>query len=132
MRGHKRRNRRDLHHLMAQGYWMHALQQGASAAAGSRIVLHQLVNALNQQQLQASAGIARMVAALEATAFTPRQGGLKPGLSQEGDLKELRELRSIRSRSSGQFGRQGSELGAEMIVLLSQSPSALRCVKMNF
>jgi len=36
---------------MAQGYWMHALQQGASAAADSRMVLHQLVNALNQQQL---------------------------------------------------------------------------------
>jgi hypothetical protein len=71
MLDHHRSNRRDLNHLMAHWGWILPLQHSAAAAADLGEVLHHLVNPLNRQQLRASAGLARLTAALAASTFAP-------------------------------------------------------------
>ncbi len=68
---HQRRDRRDLDHLMPQRIRILAVQQRAAVAAGIRVVLHHLIHPLDRQQLRPSAGMARLAAALGATALTP-------------------------------------------------------------
>ena len=69
------------------------------AAASVRVVLHHLIHPLDRKQFRARAGMARLAAALAATALAPL-GRPKARPSLEGGLEELRELRPIRSRSS--------------------------------
>ena len=54
---------------MAQGFWIIALQQGAAAAAGIRVMIHYLVTALNWQQLRPGTRVALLAAALTASAL---------------------------------------------------------------
>ena len=75
---HQRRDRRDLDHLMAHGFWINTVQKLTATAAGIGVVIHHLI-------------------------YPPvplrRSGGLNPSPSLEGGLEELRELRLTRSRS---------------------------------
>ena len=93
---HQRGNRRDLDHLMAQGIEILSLEQGATAAAGIRVVIHHLIHPLDRQQLWSGSGMALLAAPLAATALATFWR-LKPRPSLEGGLEELRELRLIRS-----------------------------------
>jgi hypothetical protein len=67
MLDHHRRDRGDLDHLMAQWFLILSLQQRAAAAAGLRVTLRHLVNALNREQLRAGSLMARLATPLAAT-----------------------------------------------------------------
>jgi hypothetical protein len=69
MLDHQRRDRRDLHHLMAQRIWILSRQQRAATAAGIRVVFHHLINPLKRQQLWPRPGMAQLATALAATAL---------------------------------------------------------------
>jgi hypothetical protein len=71
MLDHQGGDRRDLDHLVPMGCRILSPQQGAAAAAGVRVVLDYLVNALDRQQLGPSAGMALLPTPLAATAFAP-------------------------------------------------------------
>ena len=83
--------------MMAQWFLILSLQQRAAAAAGLRVVLHYLVNALNRQQLRAGSWMARLAAAFAATALATllrlvaRRASAQqyPGPSLEGGLEEF-------------------------------------------
>jgi hypothetical protein len=70
------------------------------------VVLHHLIHSLDRQQLRPGSGLARLAAALAATALAPfwrlvaRRASAKrwQGQALEGGLEKLRELRPIRSR----------------------------------
>ena len=54
---------------MAQGVWILSIQQRAAAAAGIGVVLHHLIHPLDRQRLRPGSGMARLAAALAATAL---------------------------------------------------------------
>ena len=54
-----------------------ALEQGAATAAGIGVVLHHLIHRLDRQQPRSRPGMARLAAALAATALAPLRW-LKP------------------------------------------------------
>ena len=78
------RDRRDVNHLMDQWLWILSLQQGAAAAAGLRMVLHNLIHPLDRQQLRPRPGMARLASSLATTALSTHSSGLKPWLSLKG------------------------------------------------
>ena len=98
---HQRRDRRDLDYPMTQWIWINTLQQLTAAATGIGVVfhhlIHHLIHPLDRQQFRPTAGMARLTAALAATALVPLWR-LKPKHVTDGGLEELRELRPIRSR----------------------------------
>jgi hypothetical protein len=98
-----------------------SLQQGAAAAAGLRLVLHHIVNALNRQQLWTRTWMARLATLLAATAFAPLWW-LKPRAVTGGRLRGVAGTAADPLTQAGQFSRQGGELGAERLdlQLLSQ------------
>ena len=55
---------------MTHRLWIISLEQSAAAAAGIRVVIH-LIHPLDRQQFRPTAGMARLTAALAATALAP-------------------------------------------------------------
>ena len=122
---------------MPQRLWINALQQGAATAAGLRVVLHHLIHPLDRKQLRPGSWMARLSAPLAATAFASL-GWLKPRTITGRWLGGVTGAAADPLPQAGQFGGQGGELSAEMLVLLlllmamleqlkKSSPNADRC-----
>ena len=94
-------------------------------AAGIGVVLHHLIHPLDRQQPRSRAGMARLTAALAATALAPLRR-LKPRAVTGGRLGGFARAAADPLSQAGQFGRQGSELAAELVdvLLLSLDVSA--------
>ena len=104
------RDRWDLDQLMAQRTRILALQQGAAAAAGIRVVLNHHIHPLDWQQLRATAGMARLATALAATAFAALWG-LKTRAISGGWFGGVARAATDPFPQLSQFRRQGGELG---------------------
>ena len=93
----RRSRSRDLNQLMAQGSGVLAVQQRVAMSTGIGVVLLLLIHPLTRQTLQPRAGMARLAAALGASALPPLRC-LNPAPSLEGGVEAWREPRPIRSR----------------------------------
>jgi len=113
---HQRRYQQDLDHLMAQRRWIFSLQQRSAAAAGIQMVLHHIVNALQRQQLRASAVMARLAATFAATDFAAL-GPLRPRAIAGGRFGGIAGAAADPLPKVGQFGSQGGGLGAQLLNL---------------
>jgi hypothetical protein len=65
---HQRRDRRDLGHLMAQGFRIRTLQKRAATAASIWVVLHHLIHSFDRQQLRTATWMALFPSTHAATA----------------------------------------------------------------
>jgi hypothetical protein len=119
MLDHQRGDRRHLDHLVPMGCRILSPQQGAAAAAGIRVVLDYLVNALDLQQLRPSEGMALLPTTLAATALAA-ESWLKPRSVTGGRPGGVTPLTADPLAQAGQFRRQGGELLAELFVLPAQ------------
>ena len=124
MLDHHWRDRRDFNHLMAQRIRILALKQGAAAAAGIGVMVHHLIHPLDRQQLRPRSRMTRLTAALAATALAPCRR-LKPGPIAGGRFGGVARAAADPLPQAGQFGSQGGELAAELIVLLPESQNLL-------
>ena len=102
---------------MAQRIWVFSPQQGAAAAAGIGVVVHHLIHPLDRQQLRPSAGMARLTAALAATALAPCRR-LKARPVTGGRFGGVARAAADLLPQVGQFGSLGGELAAELLDLL--------------
>lgn len=122
----QRRDRRNLNHQMAHRLWIISLEQNASASAGIGVVFHHLIHPLDRQQLRPRSGMARLAAALAATALAPLwrlntqtiTGGRFGGVARAATNPHLQ---------AGQLARQGGELAAEQLNLLMLGKDQLSC-----
>ena len=105
---------------MPQRLWIIALQQGAAAAAGLRVVLHHLIHPLDRQQLRPRSWMARLSATLAATTFASL-GWLKPRAITGRWFGGVTGAAADPLPQAGQFGGQGGELYSELLVLLSEN-----------
>ncbi len=121
---HQRRDRRDLDHLMTHRLWIISLEQSAAAAAGIGVVFHHLIHPLDRQQFRPTAGMARLTAALAATALAPLWR-LKPKPVTGGWFGGVARAPVDPLPQLGQLARQGGELNAELIVLLPECRNLL-------
>jgi hypothetical protein len=83
-----------------------------SDAAGVSVVLHNLIHPLDRQQLPAIAGMSRLATSL--VAFRR----LKPQAVDGGRFEGIAEAAADSLTQDAQLGRQGAELGAELLTLL--------------
>ena len=60
-----------LDHLMTQWIWINTVQHLTATVAGIRVVIHHLIHSLDRQQYRPRSGMARLTAALAATALAP-------------------------------------------------------------
>ena len=88
------------------------------------MVLQRIVNPLNRQQFRAGSWMARLATPLATTAFAPL-GRLEPRAFAGGWFGGVAGTAADPLPQAGQFGRQGGELNAQLIVflLLSQDQS---------
>ena len=117
MLGHDGRDRWDLDQLMAQGSWVLARQQGAAAAAGVRVVIHHHIHPFDRQQLRTRSKMARLSAALAATA-PAALGRLKPRPIAGGWPGGVARAAADLFPQAGQLRYQGGELNAQLLNLL--------------
>lgn len=121
----RRSRSRDLNQLMAQGSGVLAVQQRVAMSTGIGVVLLLLpIHPLTRQSLQPRAGMARLAAALGASALPPLRC-LNPAPSLEGGVEAWREPRPIRSRrlasplaKVGQLAGKGGDWTAEKVKML--------------
>ena len=113
MLDHQRGDRRDLDHLMAQGFWINTVQQLTATAAGIGVVIHHLIHPLDRQQFRPTAGMARLTAALAATALAPLWR-LKPKPITGGRFGGVAGAATDPLTQVCQLGGQAGELDAEL------------------
>jgi hypothetical protein len=102
---------------MAQPLRVIALQMGAAAAAMLRMVLLDLIAALDRQQLRPRSGMALLTTSLAATGFAAC-GRLKTKAITGGRFGGVAGVAADPLTQARQFRRQGGELLPQLIVLL--------------
>ena len=117
MLDHQLRDRRNLDHPVPQGLWILTLQQRAAAAACREVMLHHLIHPLDRQQLLPGSGMDGLATALAITALA-LLGRLKPMAIAGGWFGGVPRAAADPLPKAGQLGRQGSELGSELLHLL--------------
>lgn len=118
---HKRGDRRDLDHPMAQRIWINTSQQLIATVAGIRVVIHHLIHPLNRQQFRPTGEMALLAAPLAATALAPHWRLIPPSPSLEGchSYAEALRLGGVAGAPADplpqvcQLGGQGGELAAQ-------------------